>query len=148
MKKNSGFTLIEMAIVLVIIGLLLGGVLKGQALIDSSKVTSMIKQMDQLKVAIYTFQDRYHAMPGDMSNASTVVGNGALDCASSCNDGFITAWPNTSLVTNNLSAAGLYSGPSGTAEVNGQPTALNCATKSLGWFDVYCGLEWFYECRW
>ncbi len=61
----TGFTLIELAIVLVVIGLLLGGVLKGQELIDSARVRNLISQMDSIKAAYLTFQDKYQAAPGD-----------------------------------------------------------------------------------
>ena len=65
MRKQQGFTLIEIAIVLVIIGLLLGGVLKGQELITSARVRNLISQQDGVKVAYFGFLDRYRALPGD-----------------------------------------------------------------------------------
>jgi prepilin-type N-terminal cleavage/methylation domain-containing protein len=61
----SGFTLIELAIVLVVVGLLLGGVLKGQELIESARVRNIITQLDSIKAAYYAFQDKYQAAPGD-----------------------------------------------------------------------------------
>jgi prepilin-type N-terminal cleavage/methylation domain-containing protein len=64
-RKQSGFTLIEIAIVLVIIGLLLGGVLKGQELIQNARVRNMIAQQDGIKAAFFSFQDRYRGVPGD-----------------------------------------------------------------------------------
>jgi prepilin-type N-terminal cleavage/methylation domain-containing protein len=67
MKKQSGFTLIELAIVLVIIGLLLGGVLKGQELIQSAKIKNVVSDFSSTTVAIYGYQDRYKALPGDDS---------------------------------------------------------------------------------
>ncbi|HEY8118363.1 MAG TPA: prepilin-type N-terminal cleavage/methylation domain-containing protein [Methylophilaceae bacterium] len=70
MKKQSGFTLIELAIVLVIIGLLLGGVLKGQELINSAKVKNMASDFRNIQVYIYGYQDKYKAIPGDDSNAA------------------------------------------------------------------------------
>jgi prepilin-type N-terminal cleavage/methylation domain-containing protein len=70
---ESGFTLIEMSIVLVIIGLLIGGVLKGQELIDSTRLKSVVTQWDAVKAATNGFQDRYNAMPGDYSQANTVI---------------------------------------------------------------------------
>ncbi len=69
MNKQRGFTLIEIAIVLVIIGLLLGGVLKGQELITSARVRNLISQQDGIKAAYFGFQDRYRALPGDYSGA-------------------------------------------------------------------------------
>ena len=72
MKRNqSGFTLIEIAIVLVIIGLLLGGVLKGQELINSAKVKNLASDFKNVPVFIYGYQDKYKALPGDDSAADT-----------------------------------------------------------------------------
>jgi len=69
-RQQSGFTLIEISIVLVIIGLILGGALKGQELIKSAKVRSTINQLDGVKAAYYAFQDRYRALPGDYAQAT------------------------------------------------------------------------------
>jgi prepilin-type N-terminal cleavage/methylation domain-containing protein len=83
MKYNRGFTLIEIAIVLVIISLIIGGVLKGQELIINSKIKSVINGAKSISAAIYTYQDRYKAMPGDddisqthLNDATQVNGNG------------------------------------------------------------------------
>jgi prepilin-type N-terminal cleavage/methylation domain-containing protein len=66
MKANQqGFTLVEIAIVLVIIGLLLGGVLKGQELINSAKAKSLVSDFRTMSTAIYAYQDRFRFMPGD-----------------------------------------------------------------------------------
>jgi prepilin-type N-terminal cleavage/methylation domain-containing protein len=75
MKKQSGFTLIELAIVLVIIGLLLGGVLKGQELINSAKVKSLSTDFRNIPVFIYGYQDKFRALPGDDSKSATNVGD-------------------------------------------------------------------------
>ncbi|HQN64960.1 MAG TPA: prepilin-type N-terminal cleavage/methylation domain-containing protein [Methylophilus sp.] len=74
MKKQTGFTLIELAIVLVIIGLLLGGVLRGQELINSAKVKNMVTELKNMQVYIYTYQDKFKALPGDDKAATTHVG--------------------------------------------------------------------------
>ena len=74
MKKQSGFTLIELAIVLVIIGLLLGGVLKGQELINSAKVKNFAADFRTIPIYIYGYQDKYKALPGDDSRAVAHVG--------------------------------------------------------------------------
>jgi prepilin-type N-terminal cleavage/methylation domain-containing protein len=68
-SRQKGFTLIEIAIVLVIIGLLLGGVLKGQELITGARVRNFIQQQDGIKAAYFGFLDRYRALPGDYSQA-------------------------------------------------------------------------------
>ena len=69
--RQAGFTLVEIAIVLVIIGLLLGGVLKGQELIKNTKVKSIYNQYRELVAATYAYQDRFKAMPGDDPRATT-----------------------------------------------------------------------------
>lgn len=74
-RHQSGFTLIEIAIVLVIIGLLLGGILKGQELITSARVRNLVSQIDGTKAAFFGFQDRYRALPGDFNLAATQVPN-------------------------------------------------------------------------
>lgn len=73
-KQQTGFTLIELAIVLVIIGLLLGGVLKGQELINSAKVKNMATDFRNIPVYIYGYQDKYRALPGDDKSAQTHIG--------------------------------------------------------------------------
>ncbi|HXC19945.1 MAG TPA: prepilin-type N-terminal cleavage/methylation domain-containing protein, partial [Steroidobacteraceae bacterium] len=70
-KQQSGYTLVEIAIVLVIIGLLLGGVLKGQELIYNQKVKSTYDNYRQFTAAMYGYQDRYKALPGDDPQATT-----------------------------------------------------------------------------
>jgi prepilin-type N-terminal cleavage/methylation domain-containing protein len=74
-RKNleGGFTLIEIAIVVVIIGLLLGGVLKGQEMIRSARSHNVITQSNGLKAAMLGFSDRYRALPGDYSRASVNI---------------------------------------------------------------------------
>jgi prepilin-type N-terminal cleavage/methylation domain-containing protein len=73
MKKQAGFTLVEIAIVLVIIGLLLGGVLKGQELINSAKVKNFAQDFRNIPLFIYGYQDKYKAIPGDDAAAATHV---------------------------------------------------------------------------
>ena len=74
-KQQSGFTLVEIAIVLVIIGLLLGGVLKGQELINSAKVKNFANDFRNIPLYIYGYQDRFKAIPGD--DAAVVAHLGA-----------------------------------------------------------------------
>lgn len=81
-KKNyKAFTLIEISIVLVIIGLLVGGVLVGQELIRAAQLRSIVRDVEKYRTAVYTFRLKYNAIPGDMQNATSffvgvVNGNG------------------------------------------------------------------------
>lgn len=84
MKKQAGFTLVEIAIVMVIIGLLLGGVLKGQEIITNAKIKNLENDFTGVTAAIYSYQDRYRALPGDDARAKdrfpqTTAGDGDGD---------------------------------------------------------------------
>src|SRR3954464_5967210 len=70
-RAQAGFTLVEIAIVLVIIGLLLGGILKGQEMITQAKIKNIINDFNGLSAAMYSYQDRYRALPGDDRNAAS-----------------------------------------------------------------------------
>jgi prepilin-type N-terminal cleavage/methylation domain-containing protein len=70
-STEAGFTLVEIAIVLVIIGLLLGGILKGQEMITQAKIKNVINDFNGISVAVTSYQDRYRALPGDDANATT-----------------------------------------------------------------------------
>jgi prepilin-type N-terminal cleavage/methylation domain-containing protein len=73
LSSQKGFTLIEIAIVLVIIGLLLGGVLKGQELINTARVRALNNSVDGITAAWFSFQDRYRAFPGDYLDARSKI---------------------------------------------------------------------------
>jgi prepilin-type N-terminal cleavage/methylation domain-containing protein len=83
-KAQAGFTLVEIAIVLLVVGLLLGGVMKGQALIDSAKVKNLAQDLRTVPAMIHAYQDRFRALPGD---DPTVVGNGKGVINGDCNAG-------------------------------------------------------------
>lgn len=76
MKNQKGFTLVEMAIVLVIIGLLLGGVLKGQELIENSKIKNAINDIKGTQAAFNGYIDRFREMPGDDGPLATLQARG------------------------------------------------------------------------
>jgi len=75
---EQGFTLVELSIVLVIIGLILGGVFKGQALIDSARVRSLSTDVSGIRTAWLSFQERYRSIPGDFASARTQIDSAAV----------------------------------------------------------------------
>ena len=78
-SKQRGFTLVEIAVVLVIIGLLLGGVLKGQELINSARVKALSQDFRNVPTLLYAYQDKFRALPGDDKSATTHLDSTALD---------------------------------------------------------------------
>ena len=70
-RNAKGFTLVELAIVLVIIGIILGAVLKGQEMINNAKIKRAVGQQKEIMAAIYTYYDRYGKYPGDDNTVST-----------------------------------------------------------------------------
>lgn len=75
-KRLPAFSLVEMSIVLVIMGILMAAVFKGSDLLDLAKLQSISSDFQQFKVAIQTYKDTYQALPGDDANASQRFGNG------------------------------------------------------------------------
>jgi prepilin-type N-terminal cleavage/methylation domain-containing protein len=111
MKK--AFTLVELAIVIVIIGLLVSGVLAGQELIKQAKIRSMMKNIDSYKAATYTFKSKYNGIPGDMNRHSVYFQTEGL--AEGNSNGIIDQANEVFEFWRALSAAklikGTYSGP-------------------------------------
>jgi prepilin-type N-terminal cleavage/methylation domain-containing protein len=77
-RMQKGFTLVEIAIVLVIIGLLLGGILKGQEMITQAKIKNVIADFSGISAAYHGYQDRYRAIPGDDAGATRWAGISAV----------------------------------------------------------------------
>jgi prepilin-type N-terminal cleavage/methylation domain-containing protein len=136
-RKQTGFTLVEIAIVLVVIGLLLGGILKGQQLINSARVRNLADQSSGVQAAYYGFIDRFRNLPGDMTpaNACQVVGQkvDSANCATPANapggngDGRITTVAEAGAVWPHLSTAGFLTGTYTGQQADGT-TNLTAAT--------------------
>lgn len=78
---QKAFSLVELSIVLVILGLLTGGILAGQSLIRASELRAVVTEYERYIAASHTFRDKYMAIPGDMANATRFWGDDAALCA-------------------------------------------------------------------
>ena len=111
-KRSRGITLIEVAIVLVMAGLLMMGVLRAEQLIENARVRKAIAQQDAVEQAVLAFENRFHALPGDYDRASIYIDCGTSPCLNGSGNGRVE--PGTGgaiheeiLAWHHLSAAGL-----------------------------------------
>ncbi len=140
--KQSGFTLVEIAIVLVIIGLLLGGVMKGQELIINARAKSAVKDMDGVISAFNAYVDRYRRLPGDDGPIATLQARGG-------------AWTTVTLAGNNngvlaIAAAQTFNGGGEQANIwqhlraagfiNGDHTLTAAAALPINAFNGLTGI--------
>ncbi len=72
--NRHGFSLLELSIVLVIIGLIAGGIVAGSSMIRAAELRAVITEQEQFKTAVYTFRDKYLGLPGDLKNAGAFWG--------------------------------------------------------------------------
>lgn len=136
-RFRRAFSLVELSIVLVILGLLVGGILAGKSLIHASELRSIGSDLQKFETAIYAFRDKYFALPGEITNATDIWGKDAARCNSAsgsaavpgtCNGNGDGQWTTMSvsagrdeqvLLWQHLSLAGLleagYTGINGTA---------------------------------
>jgi prepilin-type N-terminal cleavage/methylation domain-containing protein len=93
MKERKGFTLVELAIVLVVIGLILGAIMTGQQLIQNAKYKRLVNDLQGLSAAVYTYYDRYKAYPGDDLKAVDRWGSTYSNIQNGDGDGLIEGSP-------------------------------------------------------
>jgi prepilin-type N-terminal cleavage/methylation domain-containing protein len=112
--QQKGFTLVEIAIVLVIIGLLLGGILKGQEMITQAKIKNVIADFSGISAAYHGYQDRYRAIPGDDPGATrwtgAVAGDGNGVVAGAYNATTASPEPESRLWWDHLRRSGFVAG--------------------------------------
>ena len=150
MKAKSGFTLIELSIVLVIIGLIIGGVLVGQDLISAAAIRAQIAQIEKYNTAVNTFRGKYDYLPGDIPDPYATQfgfvsrgqyqgmgdGNGVLEGVNlnGPNQHFwaLQGGGENAVFWEDLTSANLIEGSFSTASINSQPpTVVSGANLSL-----------------
>ncbi len=137
--NDAGFSLVELAIVLLVIGLIMGGILKGQELLESARLKSLLTQVNEYRVATSVFLERYGSLPGDYDKAKEHIldtlknGNGdgiILGDGLATNDEALSFW-------SHLAAANLIASP-GNLPTGGSATFGKGApvTKMGGGFTI------------
>ena len=147
-RLQQGFTLVEIAIVLVIIGLLLGGILKGQEMITQAKIKNVIGDFSGISAAFYGYQDRYRQIPGDDACAGTgstaaicgsTTGRWAANTTSGDGNGIVTGYYNSTTAADesrlwwqDLRLAGFVSGQGGIQPFNTYAGFIGVQTGDAG----------------
>lgn len=127
----SGFTLVELAIVLVIIGLLLAAVFKGQEMIQNAKAKNLVNDLKGVSAAYYSYQDRYKAIPGDDSAATSHLGQTAYN---GNGDGIISGayTDNNATITTESQAFWQHTRMAGFMSGTATSTAAPAGTDAMG----------------
>ena len=107
---RKGFTLVELSIVLVIIGLLLGGVLKGKAMIDNAKQKRVKSDIDGVVAATYNYQDKFGFLPGDDPTDIEATSLNVVGCNGGNGDGLFNNTAEYTCAWRAIIAAGFVSG--------------------------------------
>ncbi len=166
-RHQRGFSLIELAVVLIIVGLVIGGTLAGTEMVRSAEFRSVGKQGMEYKAAIANFKDKYMALPGDMANATAFWGrddtlcplhSGTTATPGTCNgdnDGrilWISSDGESTHVWNHLAFAGLLDGYYDGDWTTGLKVGINAPESTLGdgtWHMYYLGVaidhHWYEE---
>lgn len=127
--SKLAFSLVELSIVLVILGLLIGGVLSGKSLIRAAEIRAQLAQIDQFRVAARTFREKYFFLPGDLPEPTATslgLSTRPAGCGDGDGDGLVELWSasaqgETSLFWNDLSKAKLIPGSYTYINGNGNP---------------------------
>jgi len=141
-KAQSGFTLVEIAIVLVIIGLLLGGVLKGQEMIENAKIKNAVNDMNGVTAAYNSYIDRFRRLPGDDGPIATLTARGgpwANVTAGGNNDGRI-AITQANTFTAGGEALAFWQALKAAGFISGNPADIGVAALPRNAFNALTGV--------
>ena len=126
-KARGGYTLVELAISLSVIGLLLTGILKGQELINNAKTKAIAERQNSMKSAWYAYVTRYGGIPGDHAEADIYV----LGAAPGNGDGVVEYFESP-LAFQHLTSAGFLRCAQCTATETGLTTPSNSPVNTYG----------------
>ena len=127
-NNKSAFTLIELSIVLVIIGLIVGGVLTGRDLIKAAEIRKGVTELEQMATAVKTFELKYNCVPGDCANSSNLFGNDPVYDGNG--NGFIEGMVEQEMSVRTLITAGL---------IKGDPIGIVFGSNG-SWVSIYNGV--------
>jgi prepilin-type N-terminal cleavage/methylation domain-containing protein len=155
-----GYSLVELSIVLAILGLIIGGIVAGQALLRAAELRAVSTEYTRYRTALQAFGDKYNAAPGDMANATNYWGIatacGGTSATGTCNgngDGFLNAAASASTTGEEFQfwrqlalsgfIGGNYTGVSGPAGAGDAVLSTNVPVSRLtnaGWDAHYIGV--------
>lgn len=141
--RSAGFTLVEIAIVLVVIGLLIAAVLQGQELIRSARVRNVIAEQEAVSAAVLAFQDRFRALPGDYREATSNITGAVADGDGNGLIEDVGAIPEYILVWTHLAASGFLNAGFTAASGTLSPGQGNTPTNAFGGY-----LQVIYDANW
>ncbi len=169
-SRPGGFSLLEMSVVLIIVGLIVGGVTVNREMIRAAELRRVLKDADTYKAAINTFRDKYLALPGDMSNATSFWGkdntacpadSGAVAEPGTCNgdgDGHIILSGSAPFISegtavwNQLALAGIIEGTydldwgaGAYPETHAPVSALSESSYAVDYYGTLSGATWWYD---
>jgi len=154
-RVQQGFTLVEIAIVLVIIGLLLGGILKGQEMITQARIKNIMSDFSGISAAFHGYQDRYRAIPGDDggANARWAIAPAQVPAAGAFSDGVVTgaygsstAMDESRLFWDHLRRSGFVSGQGQQQPFNAVAGMLGVQTGGEGAGQIFGGFSGLVMC--